>query len=142
MERKFMNIFALIMLCVLSIQDLKEHRIRGDFVLGGIVLLLGLAIFRKHENVEILLLKSIFGIMLMICSIVWKAGIGIGDGLVCIMTGISLDFCQNIQVIEISFAGVILYGMIRSVLGLQSMKEEIPFVPFITIAYSFISFIG
>ena len=123
------------MLGFCTIEDCRKKRILlCPVLLFGIA---GLILHLYYRNITIysLLAGCLIGAFLLLISKVTGGKIGIGDGLVLIVTGIYLGFENN----TILFLHGLFFCGIWSLLMLLTKKkkgsDEVPFVPFLLLAY-------
>ena len=123
------------MLVFCTIEDCRRKRILlGPVLLFGI---LGLILHLYYRNISIwnLLAGCLIGVILLLISKVTRGNIGIGDGLILIVTGVYLGFEDN----SILFMHGLLFCGIWSLVLLVTKKkkgtDEVPFIPFLLLAY-------
>lgn len=123
------------MLVFCTIEDCRRKRILlGPVLLFGI---LGLILHLYYRNISIwnLLAGCLIGVILLLISKVTSGKIGIGDGLILIVTGVYLGFEDN----TILFMHGLLFCGIWSLILLVTRKkkgtDEVPFIPFLLLAY-------
>ncbi len=117
-----------------SLEDIKKKQ-----VMVYPVLLFGIAGVLLHLYYRNLSIYSLFagvllGVALLIIGAV-SGQIGIGDGLVLLVSGIYLGFWENARLL---FHGLLFCGIWSGVLLLmkkKKRKDEIAFVPFLFLAY-------
>ncbi len=82
------------------------------------------------------------GLVLLVISLISDGQVGLGDAAVVIVTGIFLGFWQNLGLLWLSTT---LAGCCSLVLWLvfrKGRKYEVPFIPFMLVAYACMEFIG
>jgi leader peptidase (prepilin peptidase)/N-methyltransferase len=123
------------MLTLCSAQDMKRKQIRLNPVLAfGILGILFHMIWRM-QSIESLLSGMAVGFVLLIPALFGGGCVGVGDGILLIVTGTYLGLEGNL---ELLFLGLLLCG--SWALGLLVFKKKhrqdtIPFVPFLLAAY-------
>ncbi|MCI8326427.1 MAG: hypothetical protein HFI37_01460 [Lachnospiraceae bacterium] len=125
----------LVALTIFSIQDIKRKRIHSlsvfTFLFIGILFL-----FFSEETG---LLNPLGGVCLglVMFGISWITGeaLGYGDGWIFLTTGIYLGAQKNFQLFVTSTFIACAFSIIQMIFGRKGAKDEIPFVPFIWMAY-------
>ena len=78
---------------------------------------------------------SLIGFIIMGISILTKGGIGLGDGgLLCVM-GLYVGFYKNLEIFLLALLMASICGIVLLLIKKADRKTELPFVPFLTIAY-------
>ena len=126
-------LLGLLGLC--SWEDIRKKKLTVIYILlfgiGGV----WLHLFYPTCSIYSILCGMVLGIAMMFASWVTRGRIGIGDGILIVVTGVYLGGAGNL---ELLFTGVLLaagwsLGMLVS--GKKKGKEEIAFVPFLLAAY-------
>lgn len=78
------------------------------------------------------------GIILYVISKLSKGSIGEGDAFVYMVTGISMGFVRNLELLIISLFLASFVGSILLITKRVGRKYAIPFVPFTTVAYGMV----
>lgn len=135
MQQVWGQIAMMGMLAVCTAQDIRKKEIRLNFVLFfGILGIFFHMLFRAQSIVSLLLGMSV-GVVLLFTAILTEGRIGMGDGVLLIVTGVYLGPMGNLTLL---FGGLCLCGMWA--LGLLVLRQKrrtdaIPFVPFLLAAY-------
>lgn len=125
----------LIFMAVAAYQDWKEKQINVCIFLVaafvGIVLRVGV----QEESVWSMLEGVAVGIVILLLAWLTGGSVGAGDGLMFMVSGIFLEFWENINLLMTSFtiAGVVALFMIA--VKKKGRKYRLPFVPFMLVAY-------
>lgn len=123
-----------ILLLILSAADIKHHKIPGYMILlTGLVGGISNLISRQVSAVD-MLLGAMVGIIMLCLSIISQGAVGIGDGLLVCATGVYLGFKDNAVLFLLALMLASVLSGILLVLK-KSPKTELPFVPFIFVAY-------
>lgn len=128
-----------LLLIIVAVQDIRWKKIRiWIVILCGI--LLGICIpFCPVLSVWNRIGGVFLGIGVVLLSKATGGKIGMGDGLVLVVTGMGLGFWGNIELfaLALSIAAVFSIGLL--VLRRADRKKAIPFMPFLCLAYIFLS---
>ena len=123
------------MLGMCSVEDLKRKEIACIRVLLFGVVGVALHLYQGEISVYDMLLGACCGLVIMLFSYLSGGMIGMGDGLVIVVTGIFLGGRANIRML---CGGVFMAGIISLFLILfrkKKRKDSIPFVPCLFLAY-------
>lgn len=133
--------FAAIFLLIESIYDLKSKKISIPILVIFIIPSFLLALYIEKTNFLTLVIGAFIGLGVLGLSFLTKEGIGYGDAIILIGTGLVLGWRINLIML---FTGLFLSSVISIVLLIKKMdrKMTIPFVPFITCAFFFILLTG
>lgn len=130
------------MLGVLSIEDIKSHKVRDILVLSfAIIGVLMHVIFQRIGTFDVLGGLGIGAVVLIISKSTGEK-IGLGDGLVLMLTGIYLGFWRNMVLIWISTTFLALYGGIMIIAKKKRKDDRIPYIPFLMLGCLMILIIG
>lgn len=127
----------LIFMAVAAYQDWKEKQINVYIFLVaasvGIVLRVGV----QEESVWSMLAGVAVGIVILLLAWLTGGSVGAGDGLMFMVSGIFLEFWENINLLmtSLTIAGVVALFMIA--VKKKGRKYRLPFVPFMLVAYLF-----
>lgn len=123
------------MLLVCGLQDIKMKRFYTWMVLLGAILIAACVPFSSTITIGARLWGSSIGLVVILISILTQGKIGMGDGLILCVTGISLGLWNNLEL----FLTALLLSAILSIILLVAKKVDrkqgIPFVPFIFMAF-------
>lgn len=123
------------LLAVCAYTDAKRKRI--SLLLLGVYFAAGLCLLTVEgfSDADDLLAGMTVGVLIYLLHKVTGGGIGLGDALLFIVTGIYLGFARNMQI----FLLALLFGALCSIILLMTGKVrrgyELPFVPFALLAY-------
>ncbi|HHU72480.1 MAG TPA: hypothetical protein GXZ21_10700 [Clostridiales bacterium] len=123
------------MLLVCGLQDLKMKKFYTWItLLGGI--LIGICLpFSSVITIPDRLLGSLVGVGVILISLITKGKIGMGDGVILCITGISLGLWNNFEMFLIALSLSSIVSIILLATKRADRKKAIPFVPFIFIAF-------
>ena len=116
-------------------EDIKTRRLSGKgiflfAIVGGIISVL----FPAYRIGQILLGMGIGG-GLLIMSLLSKGGIGVGDGIVVLISGIYLGVQENCFLLLLALLVSSLYSGILWIVKKGDRKQKIPFIPFLLVGY-------
>lgn len=123
------------MLLVCGLQDIKMKRFYTWIVLLATILIVACIPFSSTTTIGDRLLGSSLGLAVILISILTQGKIGLGDGLILWVTGISLGFWSNLELFMIALLFSAILSIILLVAKKVNRKQCIPFVPFIFMAY-------
>ena len=131
----YINIFVLIMLIIFSVEDMLYREISVKVIL--VFLLMGIGI-RVYDNT--LLSTEIFwgifiGMIIIASSIILAGNIGVGDGIIFVLTGLFLGIADNLRILifSVTISGII--GGLLIILKIKKKDYKMPFTVFILISY-------
>ena len=116
-------------------EDIKTRRLSGKGIFlfaiaGGIISVL----FPAYRIGQILLGMGIGG-GLLIMSLLSKGGIGVGDGIVVLISGIYLGVQENCFLLLLALLVSSLYSGFLWIGKKVDRKKKIPFIPFLLVGY-------
>ena len=131
----YIKIFVLIMLIIFSVEDILYREISVKVIL--VFLLMGIGI-RVYDNT--LLSTEIFwgifiGMIIIASSIILAGNIGVGDGIIFVLTGLFLGIADNLRILifYVTISGII--GGLLIILKIKKKDYKMPFTVFILISY-------
>ncbi len=126
-------VLGLLSLC--SLKDMKTRELAVIHILlfgiGGVLLHL----FAPVCSIYSVLGGMAIGIAMMIVSVVTKGSVGMGDGILLIVTGVYLGGHKNLELFMTGLFFAALWSLGLLVLKKKKGKEEIAFVPFLLLSY-------
>ena len=127
----YIKIFVLIMLIIFSVEDILYREISVKVIL--VFLLMGIGI-RVYDNT--LLSTEIFwgifiGMIIIASSIILAGNIGVGDGIIFVLTGLFLGIADNLRILifSVTISGII--GGLLIILKIKKKDYKMPFTVFI-----------
>ncbi len=135
-----MLVLRLLSLC--SFEDVKYRRLTVIYIfmfgIAGVIL----HMFAPVCSIYSILWGMLLGLVLILISAATRGSLGMGDGILLVVTGVYLGGYGNLQ--------LFLYGLLLSalcslgllVLKRKKRKDEIAFVPFLLLSYFFLLFRG
>lgn len=128
----------MLLLAFNSICDWRYREISVVMTLLGIIFSGFLFIFMPSYTIWEVLGGIGIGIFLIVCSLVTKGQIGIGDGIICCFTGLCGGFFDTLGML---LTGLFFSAAVSAVLLITKKagrKTKIPFVPFLFVGYCFV----
>lgn len=133
-------VLGLLGLC--SLEDVKYRRLTVIYILMFGIVGVILHMFAPVCSIYSILWGMLLGIVLILISIATRGSLGLGDGILLVVTGVYLGGYENLQ--------LFLYGLLLSalcslgllVLKRKKRKDEIAFVPFLLLSYFLLLFRG
>lgn len=120
-----------------SIEDIREKKITVMVtLLSGIIGIL-LHLFFQNQSIYEMLTGVLAGSFILMLSRLTKGRIGMGDGIIFMLTGLYLGLIDNLLLMCISFSLAGIWGLFLVFLKHNSRSERIPFIPFLFISYCF-----
>lgn len=123
------------LLGICSWQDLKRKELAVQLLLGFGVIGVFLHVYFRELSLGQMLGGMILGLLVMLLAVVTKGHLGLGDGILLLITGIFLGFWRNLELI---LGAAILAGVVSAyllVIKKVDKNYEIPFAPFILVMY-------
>lgn len=118
-----------------SLEDLRNKRLTVWILcLTGIVGVILHAVFQRGEYLSLLGGIAV-GVIMIVVSLLSRGRVGLGDGLMLTVTGIYLGFEKNLVLFVLSQLLTACYALFLLVFRKKKGSYEIPFVPFMLIAY-------
>jgi leader peptidase (prepilin peptidase)/N-methyltransferase len=129
------RIVLLLVLFVIAYRDCKERtidiRVAGIAGVSGIILGMAAQPANWVDRME----GAAIGLVLILLALVSGQVLGVGDGVVFVITGIFMGFWGNVELFLVSLwlAGIL--ALFLLIVKKKGRKYQIPFVPFILGAY-------
>lgn len=135
MELQLGNVLLLLILVIAAYQDIKEMKINIyiPIVSAGLGIAWRILVVNGTPN-DILQGSLVGGICLMI-SWITNECVGLGDGLMLMVSGIFLGFWTNIIVLMLAFGMVGLVGLYMLAIKKKGRDYKMPFLPYLLAAY-------
>ncbi|MCI8484163.1 MAG: hypothetical protein HFH41_07470 [Lachnospiraceae bacterium] len=130
--QKYM-LLGLLGLC--SWEDMKRKELKIVYILlfgiGGMVLHL----FYPVCSIYSILWGILLGVIMMLLSWISRGSIGMGDGILLVVTGIYLGGNNNLELFLTGLLLAALWSLSLLAFRKKNRKEEIAFVPFLLVSY-------
>lgn len=135
MQQMWNEAVVMSMLALCTAQDMKKRQIRLNFVLVFGILGVFFHMLWRMLSIGNILLGMSVGAALLLLSVLTKGGIGVGDALILVVTGIYLGLEKNLELFLFGLFLCSMWSLCLLVLRKKSRKDSIPFVPFLLAAY-------
>lgn len=132
---KITEIIVIVLLSVCAIEDIKEKVVSMSMIVGFGALGVIVQCCLRNVSIWSVLGGMGIGLLIIVLSCLTKGGIGIGDGMLLITTGIYLGVKENFLLLLVALFGVALWALLLILIQKITFKKEIPFIPFVWAAY-------
>ncbi len=135
-RRKVMQKFVVLgLLGLCSLEDLRRRELTVFYILlFGIVGLL-FHLFAPVCSIYSVLWGMVIGAVLILISLVTRGSVGMGDGILLVVTGVYLGGYENLELLMTGLFLAAIWSLGLLVLKKKKGKEEIAFVPFLLVSY-------
>lgn len=121
-----------------SLEDIRQKKITvGLTLFSGITGILMHLLFQNQTIFE-MIAGAVPGMFILAASRLTKSGIGMGDGIVFMLTGLYLGLEENLRLMFLSFSLAGIWGMYLLIIKKCEKSRRIPFVPFLFLGYCLI----
>lgn len=131
MQKIFM--LALLMLC--AAEDFKKKEVTITYIMlfgiGGLVL----HMFSPNCSIYSMLFGILLGVAVAAVSFLSRGNIGMGDGVLLMVTGIYLGGFENLRLFLTGLLLTAVWALMLILVKRKNKKEQIAFVPFLLAAY-------
>lgn len=131
----FIRIFIGVILFLSSIKDIKSRQISMTLMILGMVVLFMCIPFRGDLSMIDGLLGTAVGFIMIGIGKLTRWKIGMGDGIVLILTGMGVGFWENIVTLLYSLFIIFIFTVILLLMKKITSKTTLPFVPFLFLGY-------
>lgn len=118
-----------------SLEDVKQKKLTVLYILmfgvGGVFLHLVAPVCSIYS----MLWGMLLGLMLILVSIVTRGSVGLGDGILLVVTGVYLGGSKNLELFMMGLLLAALWSLGLVIVKKKRGKEQIAFVPFLLISY-------
>ena len=125
----------LAVLAVSAYRDWREKQIYLYLPIGALILGLIWHLVCRERALEDMLLGAVVGLAMMIIGKVTGEAIGIGDGMMLVVSGIFLGFWGNMCLLMTALLLVGCVALFLIVIGKKGKDYRLPFLPFLLVAY-------
>lgn len=133
-------VLGLLGLC--SLEDVRHKRLTIVYILmfgiGGLILHL----FAPVCSIYSILCGMLLGIAMILVSFITRGNVGIGDGMLLLVTGVYLGGYGNLQLLMTGLLLAALWALGLLMLKKKKGKDEIAFAPFLLLSYFVLLFRG
>ncbi len=116
-----------------SFQDVKTHTVSAVPI--AVALCIEAAAGLMQRGLSQVIIALIPGVLILLLSFFKGAGIGAGDGLIAMITGISLGIEAELISLYFSFILSSIFALLIIALKKGNKRTEIPFVPFMAAGF-------
>lgn len=127
----------LIFMAVAAYQDWKEKEINVFLLLAAAFAGIALQAGVQKESILNVLPGVCVGIVVLLLAWLTGGSVGLGDGLMLIVTGIYLKFWGNINLLMMALAMAGGVALFMIAVKKKGRNYRLPFVPFMLVAYLF-----
>lgn len=131
-------ILHLFMLCVCSVEDMKEKEISLWKIVVYAVIVSGYGLWEflfSGEKTTIWFFQgvmgSIPGMLLLLLGKLSGEAVGYGDGLLAVLIGISMGFWETMGILMTAFCAVFFAAGVIFIKNRKIKDKELPFAPFL-----------
>lgn len=124
-----------LVLGVAAYRDWKERQIPVSLPMAAAAAGVLLQLLYQQNTVKDILLGVAVGVVISIISWFSQGAIGLGDGIMLIVSGIYLGFWKNVEVLFYALTCVGAAALFMLVIMKRERKYRIPFLPFLMFAY-------
>ena len=125
----------LAVLAVSAYRDWREKQIYLYLPIGALILGLIWHLVCRERALEDMLLGAVVGLVMIIIGKVTGEAIGIGDGMMLVVSGIFLGFWGNMCLLITALLLVGCVALFLIVIGKKGKDYRLPFLPFLLVAY-------
>lgn len=135
MEQSIVRIILGSMLVFCSGTDIKKRLVSSTVlvIFAGIGVILNVLFHRG--SLQSMIGGIGLGLIVICISQLTKGGIGLGDGGVLCVMGLYVGFYENLEIFMLALFMAAVWGVILIIFKKAGRKTELPFIPFLTIAY-------
>ena len=123
------------MLALYGVEDLRKKTISARYLPLFAIAGMGLHLFLQNLSVVSILLGMAVGLAMMGLSVLTRGSIGMGDGMLLVVSGVFLGGAANVELVftGLFYAAVFSLGIL--VFGKRKKKREIPFITCLFLGY-------
>jgi Flp pilus assembly protein protease CpaA len=126
---------VIVWLIFCSWQDIKSKKINIILIVVGFLIIFLSSIITNNISIENRAAGLSLGMCLLILNRITRNQIGVGDGLIISILGLSLGFKINAFILVYSLIFSTIFSIILLVLRKVNGKTSFPFIPFILASY-------
>lgn len=122
-------------LILCSLQDISKKKISTVLIgVGFIILLICTSVLGNLTVMDRFAGLSLGIILLALCPIT-RGQIGLGDGIIVCITGLSIGFIRNTMLLMYALVGSAVFSAVLIIFWRVNRHKTIPFIPFVFIGY-------
>lgn len=122
-------------LCILTVMDIRYHKMRLSVLLSGIVFCAAAAMLVREQSAASLAAGCCVGVIFLIMSRATKESFGYGDSILIVIMGGFLGFWNILTLLMAAFFLAAGFSIVMLIKKKFNRKSAFPFVPFLTISY-------
>lgn len=119
---------------IYCIEDIRKKQITVSLAILSAIAAVIMHLCYQTESIYSMLAGALVGSLILIVSKITNGKIGMGDGVVFMLTGFYLGAEKNLELMFLSFCLAGIWAWIKVFL-FHKGKEELPFLPFLFLAY-------
>ena len=123
------------MLAICATEDLRKKQIHLNVVLAFGILGIVFHMLGQEQTIENIIFGMGVGGVLLLLSILTGGKIGIGDGVLLVVTGIYLGLEQNLMLFAGSLFICACYALLLLVLRRRKRNDTLAYAPFVLVSY-------
>lgn len=123
------------MLSICSIEDIYKQKVHSIMVLLFGIVGVVVHLLQRQISIYSILAGAVIGVLVMLLSKAGKGMVGIGDGLVLMVTGIYLGGTENMRLLCGGLLLTAICGLGLLLFFRKRRTDTIPFVPFLLLSY-------
>lgn len=123
-----------------SIEDIKQKEITVTITLFSGIVGVVLHLLFQNQSIYDMLAGVLPGIFLLVLCRLTGGKIGMGDGIVFMLTGLYLGLFENLILMFLSFLLAGVCGLFLSAIRHCGRTEKLPLIPFLFLGYSLMLF--
>lgn len=135
MREMWSQIAVIGMLAICSAEDIRKKQIRLNVILAFGIVGVILHMLWQMQTIENVLLGMGVGAALLLLAMFTGGKIGIGDGVLMVVTGIYLGLEQNLELFLCSLFICAVYALCLLIFRKKGRKDTVAFVPFVLVSY-------
>lgn len=125
----------LAVLAVSAYRDWREKQIYLYLPIGALILGLLWHLVCRERALEDMMFGAVVGLVMIIIGKVTGEAIGIGDGMMMVVSGIFLGFWGNMCLLMTALLLVGCVALFLIIIGKKGKDYRLPFLPFLLVAY-------
>lgn len=122
-------------------EDIRKKKVKMSLLAAVGAVAIAARLLEGWQNGENLVGQMALGILFLVLAACTKA-VGAADGVLICATGIFLGFYDNLLLVASAVFGAAVYALILIIWKKKSRKYEIPFIPFLFLAYLWVVLYG
>lgn len=129
------KVLLLLLFSSTAYEDCKEKEINFYMPLIGALAGIILHLLYWEKTLLDILLGITVGIVLLLVAVISNGGIGMGDGIMLMVSGIFLGFWENIALFMMALGMISITALFLIVIKRKGKNYRLPFLPFLLAAY-------